>query len=198
MAWNDIPGRAAYLWLYDELLDRVEADPLRVFRVAEVGVALGKSIAYLVTEAQRRNLDKRIQVFAVDAWGGFARNGEQQALSTPDKDYELFMAMMQDNAPDVLPRVNIIRHLSVDGARLFEDRSFDLVVLDADHTFQAVRDDIAAWEPKVKFGGVIGGDDWVPDFPGVEQAVKERFLGVRDIDIRIDHEHKWGSWRVRL
>ena len=47
----------------------------------------------------------------------------------------------------------------------------DLVFIDADHTYTAVRRDILAWWPKVKDGGWLAGDDWNEE--GVKAAVRE-------------------------
>jgi len=40
-----------------------------------------------------------------------------------------------------------------------------------------VRDDIAAWLPKVRSGGLICGHDYGTGFPGVERAVQEMLTG---------------------
>lgn len=70
----------------------------------------------------------------------------------------------------------VIRELSTDGAKQVEDESCDIVYIDADHTYGAVRDDIAAWLPKVKTGGWIGGHDYVNRRNwGVIRAVNEAF-----------------------
>lgn len=191
MSWNDIPGRAAYTWIYDEFLETAPPNA----RVVEVGVALGKSLAYLARKCIEANRPD-IRIYAVDAWAGVARNGEQQALAKPDEDYELFLRMMQENAPEELARVTaVIRKYSVEAARGFEDASLDLVVLDADHTYEAVRFDLAAWVPKIKRGGAIGGDDWEAAYPGVFRAVAERWPAA---EIEIRNQDDWGTWRVQL
>jgi hypothetical protein len=69
---------------------------------------------------------------------------------------------------------------SLEGAKLYPDGHFDLVYIDACHDYPAVRDDIAAWLPKVRPGGVLAGHDWQygdrdPDEDtGVRRAVLER------------------------
>ncbi len=49
----------------------------------------------------------------------------------------------------------------------------DFVYVDADHGYQAVKQDLALWTPKIRPGGIIGGHDFSPEFPGVRQAVGE-------------------------
>lgn len=63
---------------------------------------------------------------------------------------------------------------SVQAADLIADESLDMVYIDADHSYEAVREDILKWFPKVKMGGIFSGHDYNPcgGF-GVHQAVNE-------------------------
>lgn len=192
--WSDIPGRAAYLWIYDEWL---ASNPPRGAIAVEVGVALGKSISYLARkaiDAGRHDL----RIVAVDPWAGTARNGEQQSMSTPDKDFDLFLRMMREHCPEEFDRIEILRTYSVVGSERFQDGTVSLVVLDADHTAEAVMADLCAWVPTlIPQGGTIGGDDWVQDFPGVEAAVRAYFAPWKK-EIETRNVDNWGTWRVRL
>lgn len=64
-----------------------------------------------------------------------------------------------------------IEALSTDGATYMSDNSLDLVFIDADHSYEWVKKDIAAYKPKLKTGGWLTGHDI--DFPGVNRAVNE-------------------------
>jgi len=64
-----------------------------------------------------------------------------------------------------------IEALSTDGAAHIPDGSLDLVFIDADHSYEWVKKDIAAYKPKLKPGGWLTGHDI--DFPGVNRAVNE-------------------------
>jgi predicted O-methyltransferase YrrM len=65
---------------------------------------------------------------------------------------------------------------SVEAAETFADGSLDFVWIDACHWYAQIREDISAWVPKVKPGGVVGGDDFSQDlFPSVVRAVQEAF-----------------------
>jgi hypothetical protein len=48
-----------------------------------------------------------------------------------------------------------------EGAAVFSDETFDFVYLDGDHKYDAVVEDIAAWWPKVKPGGILAGHDYI-------------------------------------
>ena len=57
----------------------------------------------------------------------------------------------------------------------FPDGHFDFVFIDADHSYDAAKDDIARWRSKVRPGGWLGGHDYNKTFPGVMAAVDEAF-----------------------
>lgn len=54
--------------------------------------------------------------------------------------------------------------------------NFDMIFLDAMHTYDDVKADIERWWPRVKQEGVMAFHDYGHEhFPGVKQAVDERF-----------------------
>jgi predicted O-methyltransferase YrrM len=60
---------------------------------------------------------------------------------------------------------------SLEAAAQFEDNSIDFVFIDAAHEYEFVKEDIAAWYPKVKPGGLFAGHDY--NWTGVHKAVSE-------------------------
>jgi len=63
----------------------------------------------------------------------------------------------------------------------FEDKSLDFVYIDGNHTYEFVKQDILNYYPKLKIGGVMGGDDYIVAKQmegidcGVVKAVNELF-----------------------
>jgi predicted O-methyltransferase YrrM len=55
----------------------------------------------------------------------------------------------------------------------FSDESVDFIWIDADHHYSSVIQDIRAWWPKLKKGGIIAGHDYTDE--GVKLAVREFF-----------------------
>ncbi len=64
-----------------------------------------------------------------------------------------------------------VKEDSVTASKLLSDNSFDFVFIDADHTYEAVTQDIAAWYSKVRPGGLFCGHDYC--WEGVGLAVNE-------------------------
>lgn len=63
---------------------------------------------------------------------------------------------------------------------------------DATHSYDAVKEDIKLWIPKIKNHGFIGGHDYNPtDWAGVVKAVDESFTKDKLEIIK-------SSWLVRL
>jgi len=57
--------------------------------------------------------------------------------------------------------VEFIQEFSVDGAKHVPDGSLDFVYIDANHELPYVIQDLYAWIPKVRKGGVISGHDYL-------------------------------------
>jgi predicted O-methyltransferase YrrM len=76
----------------------------------------------------------------------------------------------------VRDRVTVLRGRTRDAAARFPPASLDLVFVDAGHEYEAVRDDLADWHPKLKPGGWLVCDDCTAEWPGVVQAIQETRL----------------------
>lgn len=70
-----------------------------------------------------------------------------------------------------MDRWNGIVSDSVEAAKLFDDRHFHMVMLDTSHEYEATKQEIVAWLPKLKHNGVF----WFHDYIGsqVDKAVDE-------------------------
>lgn len=69
---------------------------------------------------------------------------------------------------------SFLRTTSLKAAQKFEDGSLDFVFIDAIHDYDHVKEDIQAWLPKVKKGGMLCGDDYKPKrFNGLCKGVQE-------------------------
>jgi predicted O-methyltransferase YrrM len=66
---------------------------------------------------------------------------------------------------------------SVAAAASYEGPSIDLLYIDGDHVYDAVRADFDAWWPRVRSGGVVMFHDYDERHPGVRRFVDEALMG---------------------
>jgi hypothetical protein len=71
------------------------------------------------------------------------------------KDWEQSKTNLKD-----FQNIKFISKTSAEASKDFPDNFFDLVYIDADHSYEAVRKDIQTWISKVKNYGIIAGHDW--------------------------------------
>jgi hypothetical protein len=151
--------------------------------LVEVGCWKGRSSAFLGVEILKSG--KKVTLHCVDHFLGSDEEVHQLDVELPSL-FKLFSRNMQ---PCVDAGLDLHVHTlsSVDAAAQFKDGSVDFVWLDAGHDYDSVRRDIEAWLPKIKPGGMIGGDDYPME--GVGQAVVD-VLGPVNLHV----ENHWTTW----
>lgn len=160
--WIGVDGWFDFPRLYSEVVARFDN---AVF--VEIGSWKGKSTIYMAEEIHHSR--KNIRLYCVDTWEGAKEQRERAEI----REGTLFDTFL-DNIEPVKSLITPLRMTSLQGARLFGDRSLDFIFIDASHEYEDVRDDLAAWFPKLKVGGIIAGHDYANrGQPGVKQAVDE-------------------------
>jgi predicted O-methyltransferase YrrM len=156
--YQDIDGWFNHEAAYDFLLAQVPEGGSFV----ELGSWLGKSSAYLCDKSTHQN------VTIVDSFKGTTEYLDSYYKLAKTRDiYKLFLENMGGR------KYKAIKATSKTAAKKFANESIDVVFIDLDHSYKAVKEDIKLWLPKVKKGGYIAGDDYHPNWPGVIQAVDE-------------------------
>lgn len=120
-------------------------------KICELGVFEGKNFGLMIEH------EPELAV-AVDAWrddGVLSRNDSGYSQEILDKMYQDFTVRMLDK-----PFVKIFRDYTFNVVKLFPDEFFDLVYVDADHSYDGCLNDLKDWYPKVKKGGFLAGDDY--------------------------------------
>lgn len=149
-------------------------------QMVEVGVWLGKSLCYLAELCEERGRQD-ITLFGIDTWLGCEQCQDERIVALEGDEDELF-EIAKENLD--FPNVQLFRVNSLEGAALFDPGTLDLVFLDGNHRYNAVKADIIAWLPKVKDGGTLAGHDIV-SWPSVKKAVKELLPYKREGDVWI-------------
>lgn len=133
-------------------------------RCVELGTHAGQSAAFFAVEAINNNVPTKLDL--VEFYSHDLNKRMQMAKAIEN----LFK-----NCRSVIDKV--IPAFTNDAAKMYEDNSIDFLMIDADHSYQGVKEDIVNWKPKMKSGGIMSGHDFVPyDWGvGVTKAVTEEF-----------------------
>jgi predicted O-methyltransferase YrrM len=77
------------------------------------------------------------------------------------------------------------------------EAGFDLVYIDANHRFQAIKQDLHLWWPLIRPGGMLAGHDYIAAGGcGVIEAVDE-FAAERNLEVQLTRE-PWATWMITL
>ena len=153
----DIPG-----WFNDAEGEEYQRQVRRFDKpnVIEIGTYKGRSASFVAELVTRRGG----AMFCIDTW-----NCEPSVWG----DFEWWMKVS-----GLRHCVNCVRMDAWEASTLFNDKRFDLVFIDADQTYEGTREQLSAWLPKLRDGGVIMGHDYTnthATLPGVRQAIDEMF-----------------------
>lgn len=154
--WTPEADLDALRWLADSLP--------QCYAAVEVGTWAGLTALTLA--------EKFAYVYCVDHWQPKGDSLEIVARDyPPDVAFKTFCRNLRDV---LLERVFPCRGSSLEWAAVWPF-PVDLIFLDADHRYEAIASDIAAWRRHVRKGGVMCGHDYQRNFDGVVRAVNEAF-----------------------
>ena len=131
-------------------------------------------------------------VYAVDHWQGTP--GERgsfhkEAVKLGPKG---LLEVFRRNLSSEITAGRVVPVMAESGAAVdivraaLEGRPLDMVFIDADHTYEAVKRDIQLWSPLIAPGGLISGHDYGEEWPGVKRAVDELLPKVK-----VAHRRVW-------
>lgn len=149
---------------------------------AEVGVETG-----LYSEVLCKAIPN-LELFSIDAWLAY---GEYRDDIAQDKVDELYARAVKRLAPY---NAKLIKGLSLDVVKTFEDESLDFVYIDANHTYEHVYADVTEWIKKVRRGGIIAGHDFIRKI--VKPGGKSQNNGIIDALIDYTKANKISPWFV--
>ena len=169
-SYKDVPGWIGGAeFIYEEMVNQAKDGA----HFVEIGVLLGQSttrMAELIKKSGKKIKFDAIDIFwliphTLERW---EENGHPKQIY----DYYINLSKAVQPAPNIM---DIVKHplksLKVEeyvnlitcdekyAHRLYDDNSLDFVWLDGDHSEEVVYNDLVNFWPKMKKGGVIGGDD---------------------------------------
>ncbi len=141
------------------------------------------------------------RLISVDPWREFLTDDYVDVSNVEQEDHEANLATTRARLARFGPRSEIRRATSAEAAAAIADGSLDFAYLDARHDRAAVTEDLEAWWPKVRPGGVLAGHDYVDglftagEF-GVKSAV-DGFFAAQGVRVRSTFgDPPWPSWYV--
>lgn len=157
-----------------------------------MAVELGVAEGIWATELYSLGLDK---LFLVDVW---EQHPELNGCATLDNIWH------ENNYMDVLrrfrdkPNVILLKGLSKEMANHIEDNSLGLVYVDADHSYEGVKEDIETYWPKLVTNGIMAFHDYENLGYGVNRAVKEFTKGEGIVVLKegVDSSN-WGAYFIK-
>lgn len=120
------------------------------FRVGvEVGVAFGEYSETMM------KANPTMTLYGVDPYECYPGYKDFAKLGTFES-----MEQIAHDRLDKYPTYHFVKEYSVPASEKFEDESLDFVYIDGNHSEPYVSQDIAAWTPKVRKGGIVAGHDY--------------------------------------
>ena len=160
---------------------------------AEIGVFKGAFSEYLLRHWNGRKL------FSVDPWREFGDeysdicNLKQEEHNRVHDDVKQKLSAFGD-------RSVVFRGTSEEFCQTVSAQQLDFAYIDAQHHYEAAKQDINLWYPKIRPGGILAGHDYLDgDFDegrfGVKSAVDE-FVREKGLTLLVSKEPEWPSWFI--
>lgn len=162
---------------------------------AEIGVQEGLFSHHLLTYWGGRKL------LSIDSWEHESSDDYVDIANVEQLEQDARYRATCERLAVFGDRSEVWRLRSTEAAAKVPDGSLDFVYIDARHDHDAVLEDLGAWVPKVRPGGIVAGHDYLDgDLPegkfGVKSAVDTFFAayGVEVVATTLDPP--WSTWLV--
>jgi len=118
----------------------------------KVGVEIGVQRAHFL----RRLCYYGFTMYGVDPWKSYPDYYVDEDFKNRQKD--IYKAAKKNTK--IYPKCTLIKKISMEAVKDFEEESIDFVYIDGHHGFKYVTDDIYEWSKIVRKGGIIAGHDY--------------------------------------
>ena len=162
--YQNIDGWFSYDYIYKDVVAQSPAGSLLV----EIGSFKGRSSAFMCVEIA--NSGKDIKFDCIDPLELMSHYAES-AVNSPEVFADYNSDHFHKNLSPVKEYYTLHQMTSSEAVGLYQDGSIDFLLVDGDHSFEAVKNDIILFVPKMKAGGLIACDDAFD--ASVQQAIRE-------------------------
>ena len=163
------------VYLINDLVEHFQYQPDTTKKMIEIGAYMGESTFLFACSGIFKEID------TIDPHSGREEFNEMFGYSWDDVKSEFEKNTRHFD--------NIVHHkdFSYNIVDNFDDKEYDFVYIDANHTYESIKQDLELYLPKVRSRGVISGHDYTDNWVGVRQAVDETFGS-------LDKIYTDGSW----
>lgn len=162
------------------LIDILKDENVRKF--AEIGVWKSGTCKRIL-----RNVSTIDEYWAIDPWEIELAQSRTEKKRTTEKWFQMHRHCCE--LMMYFPQLKVVKLTSELASTIFPDGYFDMVYIDANHSFEHVHADIGYWLPKIREGGIISGHDYGGRKRGVKKAV-DMWFGEEEIDYW-EHDEVW-------
>jgi len=127
----------------------------KVTKFAEIGVWKGDFAKIILKECPQIT-----DYYMVDPWQHL--EGWNKPANVPKDRFEKFYQLAMHETDFAKDRRKVIRKPTTQAALDFDNGDLDAIYIDGDHTLRGITLDLISLYPKVKYGGLILGDDLSP------------------------------------
>jgi hypothetical protein len=151
--------------------------------IAEIGTDKGIYAKHIYKFAKPKYL------FLIDCWkqiiadSVYAKDPVNSKDDIQEKKYNLVQRKFAKTN-----NVTLVRKMSYESADDFDDKYFDCVYIDADHSYSGCLTDLRLWSNKIKLDGFIWGHDYTNSFKWIQ--VKEA------IDTFLNENPEWELYAI--
>jgi hypothetical protein len=99
-------------------------------------------------------------LFCIDPWIDDFGSGYQEGYFDPKGNVRMNECAERLEEFTKVTRAELVRATGLETSYEMPDGSLDFVYIDGDHSLEGIYNDIYAWTPKVRMGGVVAGHDY--------------------------------------
>lgn len=170
------PGNNIDGWMFHEELQWLYGQAMKMKNVVEIGSWMGRSTHALLSGCPGT-------VYAVDHFKGSPTERETNHKRALTEDiYSIFKQNMSEFKNLVTLKLD-----SIEASKIFAPKGIDMVFIDGEHTYDAVKADIETWMPKCR--KLLCGHD------GNEKQIKQVFS---DLNLKPKCEVASSIWSIEL
>jgi hypothetical protein len=149
---------------------------------AEIGVWMGANAESII-----KNLPSLKKLILIDPYLPYVDGDKNNDKLTDTSSYRaIAIQRLMKYANSIL--IDWRFRKSIEASKILFNESLDFVYIDGDHTYENVKEELQAYWPLIKRGGVMGGHDI--NFYGVMRAVGE-FAMANKLHPRVDDVDWW-------